>query len=96
MTPSTFSQGCFVPSLVFEIAARIANSRQVTAADRYMLSKVFLEKSLSEEEHRMIDRTYRAVRLGRIQLVSGNPETCNINNALHGKAAPASSLMRNS
>lgn len=74
-TSSYSSQNCFVPSLVFDIAARIASSRQVTAADRYMLCKVFLENSLNEEEHGLINRTYRAVRRGRIRLVSSDQTT---------------------
>lgn len=68
MKNSISSQDFLEPSLVFEIAARSANSRQITSKDRGALGTAFLETPLNEEEHRMINRLYRALRRGYIKL----------------------------
>lgn len=69
MNTSMTSQKSFVPSPLYEMAARIAASRQITLEERTVLKTAFLEASLSEEEHRMVTRTYRALLRGRFKLV---------------------------
>lgn len=59
----------FVPSELYEVLAKIVTSHQITAADRSLLGKIFLENKLTEEEHRLVNRLHRAVLKGRIRLV---------------------------
>lgn len=66
---SISTQDTFTPSELYELAARIADSGQITSAERSLLGKAFLEKSLTEEEHRLVNRLYRAFLRGRFQLV---------------------------
>lgn len=63
------SQGSFWQSEIYEIAARIANSHQITAHEQHVLRTAFLENALEEEEHRIVNRLYRALRRGRIKVV---------------------------
>lgn len=61
-------QDSFKPSPLYEIAVRVAQTRQITAAEQGVLRTLFLEKPLTEEEHRYINRLYRALRRGQIKL----------------------------
>lgn len=69
MKTSTPLKTSFEPSPLYEMAARIASSRQITAAERSVLRRAFLEQPLTEEEHRLINRIHRALLRGRIQLI---------------------------
>ena len=62
-------QNCFVPSELYEMAARIARTHQITAQERSVLRQAFLANPLTEEENRLVNRLYRALRRGRIRLV---------------------------
>lgn len=69
MRTSTPYQKSFVPSPLYELAARIASSHQITALERSALRTAFLEKPLTEEESRLVNRIYRALLRGRIKLI---------------------------
>ncbi|MFB2920417.1 MULTISPECIES: hypothetical protein [Aerosakkonema] len=69
MENSISETSSFVPSELYEILARIANSHQITAADQDVLKKAFLENQLNEEEHRVVNRLHRALMKGRIKLI---------------------------
>ncbi len=69
MKISMTSQKTFVPSPLYEMAARIAASRQITAEERVVLKTAFIETSLNEEEHRLVTRMYRALLRGRLKMV---------------------------
>lgn len=69
MKTSICTEDSFKPSLVYEIAARSANSREITEKDRGVLKTAFLANPLNEEEHLLVNRLYRAIRRGYIKLV---------------------------
>lgn len=69
MDSSIPDETSFVPSELYEVLARIASSRQITAADQAVLRKAFLEDKLNEEEHRVVNRLHRALLKGRIKVV---------------------------
>ncbi len=61
-------QNSFVPSVIYDVSAKIASAQEITASEQAVLQKAFLEDSLSDEEHQVINRIYRAFRLGRLHL----------------------------
>ncbi|MBW4648078.1 MAG: hypothetical protein KME06_05180 [Kastovskya adunca ATA6-11-RM4] len=63
------SQNSFIPSPIYEIAAKVAKSHQITEAEKSVLRNSFLKSPLHEEEHRLIDRLYHSLRRGKITLV---------------------------
>ena len=58
-----------LPSALSELVAQVAESANVTLADRYGLMAAILDESLEDEERAAIDRLLRAVRRGRFQIV---------------------------
>lgn len=69
MKTSVSNQDSFVPSDLYDMAARVASSHQITEAERCMLRKAILENSLNEEEHRLVNRLYRALKRGYLKLI---------------------------
>lgn len=59
-----------LPSALSELVAQVAESANVTLADRYGLMAAILDESLEDEERAAIDRLLRAVRRGRFQIVN--------------------------
>lgn len=65
-------QNSFVPSVIYDVSAKIASSQEITELEQAVLQKAFLEDTLSDEEHQVINRIYRACRLGRLQIAKKN------------------------
>lgn len=58
-----------LPFAIADLTAQVAQSRQITLADRYGLMAAILSDSLQEEEREAIDRLLRAVCRGRFCIV---------------------------
>lgn len=58
-----------LPSAIADLTAQVAQSRQITLADRYGLMAAILSDSLQAEERDAIDRLLRAVCRGRFYIV---------------------------
>lgn len=58
-----------LPTAISELFAQAAQTGKLTLADRYGLLAALLDGSASDEEMQAIDRLFRAVRQGRVQLV---------------------------
>jgi|GEM_PF-280699 len=58
-----------LPSAIADLTAQVAQTRQITLADRYGLMAAILSDSLQEEEREAIDRLLRAVCRGRFYIV---------------------------
>ena len=58
-----------LPHALPELFAQVTATGSITLADRYGLMAALLEDSLSEEEYRIIDRLFHAVRRGRLKMV---------------------------
>ncbi|NES98355.1 MAG: hypothetical protein F6K32_24870 [Desertifilum sp. SIO1I2] len=58
----------FQESPIYDAVANIARSRQITESEQAIFRQAFLETPLSEEEHRHINRLYRLLRRGKIEL----------------------------
>ncbi len=56
-------------SPIYEMAAQITWSKQITEAQRNVLTKAYLSNQLNEEEYRLVNRIYYAISRGRIKLV---------------------------
>ncbi|MGB3404970.1 MAG: hypothetical protein WBA77_19960 [Microcoleaceae cyanobacterium] len=59
-----------LPGAIYELMVSVSDRRSITQADRYGLMAAILDESLSEEEHRCIDRLLRSILRGRIQVVT--------------------------
>lgn len=64
-----FAPVALLPNAVPELFARVAETGQVTIADRYGLMAAVLDESISDEERFALDRVLRAVCRGRFQMV---------------------------
>lgn len=69
MDSSIPHQNTFIPSDLYEILAKIASTHEITPSERSILGQAFLEKNLTEEEHRLVNRLHRSLLKGRIKLV---------------------------
>jgi hypothetical protein len=58
-----------LPAALAELTADVAESGNITLADRYGLMAAILDESISDEERFAIDRLLRAVYRGRFRLV---------------------------
>ncbi|NJN57489.1 MAG: hypothetical protein HC879_08295 [Leptolyngbyaceae cyanobacterium SL_5_9] len=58
-----------LPAALAELTADVAESGNITLADRYGLMAAILDESISDEERFAIDRLLRAVRRGRFRMV---------------------------
>ena len=68
-TVSVNSTMCLLPCAIADIAAQVADSQELTVADRYGLMAGILNGAFTEEEQAAVDRILRAVRRGRVQVV---------------------------
>lgn len=59
-----------LPDAISEIVVSVAETCQLTLADRYALMAAILDESLSSEERAAIDRILRSIRRGKIQVVN--------------------------
>jgi hypothetical protein len=59
-----------LPGAINEIIASVADSQSLTQTDRYGLMAAMLDESLSEDDHRSIDRLLRSVVRGRVQITA--------------------------
>lgn len=59
-----------LPGAINELMVSVSDRRSITQADRYGLMAAILDESLTEEEHRSIDRLLRSILRGRIQVVT--------------------------
>ncbi|NJL39596.1 MAG: hypothetical protein HC899_24750 [Leptolyngbyaceae cyanobacterium SM1_4_3] len=58
-----------LPAALAELTADVAESGNITLADRYGLMAAILDESISDEERFAIDRLLRAVYRGQFRLV---------------------------
>jgi hypothetical protein len=58
-----------LPTALAELTADVAESGNITLADRYGLMAAILDESISDEERFAVDRLLRAVYRGRFRLV---------------------------
>ena len=58
-----------LPDAIHQLFFRASETGKITLADRYGLLAVLLKANISEEEYRLIDRLFYALRRDRIQLV---------------------------
>lgn len=68
-TDLTKNSPTLLPSAIGDLTAQVAQSHQITLADRYGLMAAILSESLKEEEREAIDRLLRAVCRGRFEIV---------------------------
>jgi hypothetical protein len=68
-THNTPNTPTLLPSAIADLTAQVAQSREITLADRYGLMAAILSESLPEEERQAIDRLLRAVCRGRFTIV---------------------------
>ncbi|MBW4544224.1 MAG: hypothetical protein KME25_07260 [Symplocastrum torsivum CPER-KK1] len=59
-----------LPGAISDLFAHVSTSGTITLADRYGLMAALLEDSLTQEERDAIDRLLRALRRGRMKVVS--------------------------
>lgn len=60
----------FKESPIYDAIANIVRSRQITESEQAVIRQAFLETPLTEEEHRHIDRLYRLLRRGKVEIGS--------------------------
>ncbi|MGL5081941.1 MAG: hypothetical protein ACRC8A_10690 [Microcoleaceae cyanobacterium] len=60
-------QLALLPGAVNEILAAASDTKLLTEADRYGLMAAILDGSLTEDDHRSINRLLRAVLRGHVQ-----------------------------
>ena len=70
MTPFQSLPQCFKASPIYDAIANIVRSRQITESEQVIFREAFLETPLTEEEHRHIDRLFRLLRRGKIEIGS--------------------------
>jgi hypothetical protein len=58
-----------LPTALSDLTAHVAESGNITLADRYGLMAAIFDESISDEERFAIDRLLRAVCRGRFRLV---------------------------
>ncbi len=61
---------CLIQNAIAEMCAQVTSSGCLTLADRYGLMAAIFDETLTEEERCSIDRLLRAVRRGRLKIVS--------------------------
>lgn len=69
MKPSQFPQVCMLPSAIPDLFYEITTSRKITLAERYALMTALLQNSLSEDEERLLNRLFYALRRKWVEIV---------------------------
>ncbi len=59
-----------LPNAISELFVQATLTRKITLADRYGILAAICDESLSEEDHRALDRLFYALRKGYIQVVN--------------------------
>ena len=58
-----------IPSVLSELFANVADTGELTQADRYGLMSAILGDSLTEDEEQAANRLLRAVKKGQVKIV---------------------------